>query len=142
MVISRALSLLSIGWLNSCACCQATSPFPPLRVAVSLTVFEPHIAVVVTDSCATTQENCTVSVKKTKQKLHALLSGFTVRNMISYIQLLLEPLKNAKVALKLYLNWLFQGTLFEKLLTAEDSKINLVTLRTQVKNTFVLENGL
>ena len=57
MVISRELSLSLIDWLNSCACCQAASPFPPLRVAVSLAVFEPRITVVVTDSCATIQEN-------------------------------------------------------------------------------------
>lgn len=33
--------LMSIGWLNNWACCQATSPFPPVSEAVSLKDLEP-----------------------------------------------------------------------------------------------------
>ena len=42
MVISKVISfLLLTGWLNNCACFQATSPLPPLSLAVSFRVLEP-----------------------------------------------------------------------------------------------------
>lgn len=51
--MSKEISfLLSIGWLNSWACCQPVSPFPPLSEAVSLKDLEPVRKEVVNGSCS------------------------------------------------------------------------------------------
>lgn len=49
--------LMSIGWLNSWACCQATSPFPPMSEAVSLKDLEPVRKEVVNGSFSVNKNN-------------------------------------------------------------------------------------